>query len=260
MEPGVGKVGIIAFFQENIRFLVQDELVDMPAVAGFAEKGLGHEGHEEVVFLGQVEQDIFDDHRLVGCFEQGVEFRLDLVLVDGDFVVVVLDLNAKLLQQGHRFIFKIDIFVLGRTGMILIALGLAVFFQEIVVPVLEHSEFGLLENKKLEFRPEHGMGTDLGLGQGFLGLTRYEAGILGKPGARRIGQVNIRHEYSCFSLAERINDHGFQIGDHDHVALFRLGETIRRSIEADSAADQLVIQHGAGENEGMKFPLQVERL
>ena len=104
----IGKIAIIAFFKKNIRSLIHNVLVNMPAISGFAQKRLGHKRHEESVFFGQVKKHVFDYHGLIGGFEQCVEFCLYFVLVDGHFVVVILDFNSELLQDGDRFIFKIN--------------------------------------------------------------------------------------------------------------------------------------------------------
>jgi len=89
------------------------------AAAVVAEHGLGHERHSQVVLVGQVEQDVFRQDRLVGAPEQTVEHHLDFLLSPlAHLMVVVLDVDAQLQQHAGGRVAKIVIQILGIASVV----------------------------------------------------------------------------------------------------------------------------------------------
>ena len=148
----------------------------MHAAAVIAIKRLGHERYGLVVLIGDVADDVFIQHHVVGRFHQRVEALIDLALAaGGDFMMMALNVETAANHGFHHFGAQVLVMIGGRdrkiaflvarpvAQVVLRAAGIpaALFgIDEVVAGVLILIEAHAVEDEELGFGAEVGRVRD----------------------------------------------------------------------------------------------------
>ena len=249
IQPELAETGIAVTGEQRLAAIPQ-ALVHVHPAAVIRKQRLGHERHGLAVLVGDVADDVLEQHHVVRRLHQLVEPLVDFGLASGGhFVMVALDVQPALDHGLHHLAAQILVMVRGRHREVAFLVARAIAqvvlpparipapflgVDEVVTLVLILIEADVVENEELGFRAEIG-------GVGNAAVLQVKLGLLANParvalvallGDRVLG---VPDHHQGGGLGERIHDRGFRIGNQEHVALVDRRPTAdARSIHAEA--------------------------
>ena len=232
------------------------------AGAGVAEDGFGHEGDGFAVLVGDVPDDVFVGHHVVGRFDEGVVALVDFALAGGgDFVVVALDDEAAGLHDLDHFGAEILV-VIGRgdgevaffvAGAIAVVVGFAagvpaalLGVDVVVAGVGGAVEADVIEDEEFAFgADEAGVGEAGGAEVGF----RFLGDVAGIAFVGLAGDGIFDHagHDEGGDLVEGVHHGGIRIGDENHVRFVDGGPAADGgAVDAEALFEGVFGEHGDG--------------
>ena len=118
-QRGLAQLAVAGRVEKDILPLLEQVLMKVHTVAGLAVQRLGHEGSRLFMPVRHHLGDILDHLGGIGAAHQAHHRRFDLALAwPAHLVVVILDLDAHLLQFHDHFAAQVEELIFGRDDMI----------------------------------------------------------------------------------------------------------------------------------------------